>query len=320
MNVREVEIAQLTPDPANPRKHGPKNLRSIKESLQRFGQVVPLVVSKGIVVGGNGTMSAMQELGWTKANVVDLDHLSEADRKLLGITLNRSAELAEWDYGILSDELRSLTELDTNIGTDILDGLGWEKFEIEPLLLSSWKSDPLSDDETEESKTSALHSAESVEWYTPIEFVEAARKVMGRIDLDPASCEKAQDTVMAERYFTVADDGLQQTWSGCLFVNPPGGIVVEFWQKLMDEYAAGRVKQAVWIGFNLGQLLSLQAANVPQPIQFAMCIPRSRIKFVSGSPETEGADRPVHGNYITYIGPHAKKFAQTFSQFGVVRT
>src|SRR5262249_14971473 len=45
------------------------------------------------------------------------------------------------------------------------------------------------------------------EWYTPPEYVEAARDVLGGIDLDPASNHLAQATVRATRYFTKQDDG-----------------------------------------------------------------------------------------------------------------
>jgi DDE superfamily endonuclease len=46
------------------------------------------------------------------------------------------------------------------------------------------------------------------EWYTPAEHVELVREVLGGIDLDPASNDKAQEVVRAAAYFTKADDGL----------------------------------------------------------------------------------------------------------------
>ena len=52
------------------------------------------------------------------------------------------------------------------------------------------------------------HNSGESEWYTPPPIIESARSVMGGIDLDPASSEKAQETVRAEGFFTAEDDGL----------------------------------------------------------------------------------------------------------------
>jgi hypothetical protein len=51
------------------------------------------------------------------------------------------------------------------------------------------------------------------EWYTPSRYVDAGRRVLGAIDLDPASCARANETVKASIYWTKADDGLKQPWN-----------------------------------------------------------------------------------------------------------
>lgn len=50
------------------------------------------------------------------------------------------------------------------------------------------------------------------EYYTPIEIVEAAREVMGSIDLDPFSSYAANPRVKASEYYDVLDNGLNQKW------------------------------------------------------------------------------------------------------------
>lgn len=135
--LKTVRIDTLQPDPRNPRKHPERNLAAIRASIERFGQVMPVVVRQGVVVGGNGLVTAMQQLGWTTCRIVELDKLSDVDAKMLRIALNRSAELAEWDYEVLSEDFKEL------IGTGVLSleelsNWGWEKFEIDPLLNANW--------------------------------------------------------------------------------------------------------------------------------------------------------------------------------------
>lgn len=64
---------------------------------------------------------------------------------------------------------------------------------------------------------------ESDEWYSPPEIFTALNL---RFDLDPAA--PANRTYCAsyqwcDRHFTLADDGLAQTWHGTVFLNPPFG-------------------------------------------------------------------------------------------------
>src|SRR6266481_746008 len=91
----------------------------------------------------------------------------------------------------------------------------------------------------------------SNEWYTPSRYIEAARQVMGGIDLDPASCEVANEIVRATHYYTAKENGLEQRWYGNIWLNPPYGkinnksLILLFVEKLVSEYEAGNVEQAI---------------------------------------------------------------------------
>jgi len=61
------------------------------------------------------------------------------------------------------------------------------------------------------------------EYYTPTEIIEAARVVMGNIDLDPASCDFANETVLAKKYYSKLDNGLSKEWHGNIWMNHPFG-------------------------------------------------------------------------------------------------
>lgn len=164
----------------------------------------------------------------------------------------------------------------------------------------------------------AQHSKASVEWYTPEEYVVAARKVLGRIDLDPASCVVANQCVGAAKIYTAEDDGLVQPWSGRVFLNPPGGIVREFWNRLVEHYAARTVPSALWVGFSLEQLQSLQRNVTANPLEFPTCFPRKRVRF---SRPGHVVKQPTHGNFFTLL-PESRqqvdRFAEAFGEFGHV--
>jgi DNA N-6-adenine-methyltransferase (Dam) len=73
------------------------------------------------------------------------------------------------------------------------------------------------------------------EWFTPIEYVDRVRDVLGEIDLDPASHALAQKIIRAARFFTREDDGLTKDWSGRVWLNPPYAqpLIGQFVDKLV---------------------------------------------------------------------------------------
>jgi len=128
MNHQTIALSDLSLDPSNVRKHSRRNLDAIKASLRKFGQQKPIVVdAKGIVLAGNGTLTAAQELGWTEIQIVRTE-LAGVDATAFAIADNRTAELAEWEEDKLNAVLKSLQDE----GVDLVDvGYSMEDVKIE---------------------------------------------------------------------------------------------------------------------------------------------------------------------------------------------
>lgn len=166
----------------------------------------------------------------------------------------------------------------------------------------------------------ALLTSESTEWYTPSKYIEAARDVMGSIDLDPASCQRANETVQADHcYYDKADDGLFQEWHGNVWLNPPYGRCPNthkssqgIWARaVVDRYRAGEIDQAVVL-----VNASTDCRWFIPLWDYPICFPRGRIKF--NSPRGDKPKSPTHGSALVYLGPNTGRFAEVFKQFGPV--
>jgi DNA modification methylase len=132
LSVSRVALTRIVPDPANARSHNAANLDAIEASLRRFGQAEPLVVQAGTLrlIAGHGRLEAMKRLGWTEADVVELE-VETTDAAALGIALNRTAELAGWDEAALARILAALRE------EDALCGTGYSDAEVTALLAAA---------------------------------------------------------------------------------------------------------------------------------------------------------------------------------------
>jgi DNA modification methylase len=130
MAVEAVPIDSLSPDPANARKHGARNLETVIASFRRFGQQIPLVVDKSNVVRvGNARLEAAKQLGWDTIQIVRTD-LTSSEAIAYAIADNRTAELAEWDDDVLAAQLNGLLAEDE----ELLASAGFTDEELEELL------------------------------------------------------------------------------------------------------------------------------------------------------------------------------------------
>ena len=161
-----------------------------------------------------------------------------------------------------------------------------------------------------------VHIAQSTgenEWDTPPKIIESVRQAMGNIDVDPASNDKANDLVGADRYYTAEDTGLNKDWRGNVWMNPPYSqpLVKDFCKTFIEKYEAREIQQGCVLVNNATETIWFQEMLESCT---CVCFPKGRVKFIDKEGKPTGA--PLQGQAILYFGENDVRFAREFSQYG----
>lgn len=150
------------------------------------------------------------------------------------------------------------------------------------------------------------------EWYTPERYLDLSREVLGEIDLDPASCVFANETVKAQLFYSENDDGLTKPWHGRVWMNPPysSELVPKFTEKFVDEYNDGNIAEGIVLVNNATE--TAWFTNMVNAAS-AVCFPRGRIRYYS---QTRESLAPLQGQAFLYFGENKEKFLDVFSEIG----
>ena len=150
VEIKKVLVKDLKYAPYNPRKISDEMLNKLKQSIEEFGYVEPIVVNKRTrhVVGGNQRLKALEDLGIEEVEAVFVD-LDDAREKALNIALNKIT--GEWDYPKLKDLLE---ELDT--GAFDIELTGFDLPEIEDLMTQFYVPGEIIEDDVPEPPEEAI--------------------------------------------------------------------------------------------------------------------------------------------------------------------
>lgn len=123
-----VDIHSIQPYAYNPRDNA-EAIDAVANSIQQFGFIIPIVVDDdGVLVAGHTRLEAAKRLGLSEAPAIHASHLTEDQINAFRLIDNKVAEIAKWDFDMLSGEIAKLQDS----GITLTD-FGWTREELDCL-------------------------------------------------------------------------------------------------------------------------------------------------------------------------------------------
>lgn len=137
-HIQQRPISELSPYARNARTHSEAQVAQIAASIREFGFTNPVLVDcDGGIIAGHGRVMAAQQLGMETVPCIELNHLTEAQKRAYILADNKLALNAGWDDALLALELGELKDMGFDLG---LTGFG--SIELDGLLLGGEVSPP----------------------------------------------------------------------------------------------------------------------------------------------------------------------------------
>lgn len=164
----------------------------------------------------------------------------------------------------------------------------------------------------------AQHHSKTVEHYTPSLYIEPYRRMVGQIDLDPASCALANTVVQARYFYALPQDGLLLPWSRHVWNNPPYG-----WR----DKPNGVSNKELWLrrailAYESSEIIDatlLLTASTGDPWfrlmwGFPVCFPDHRVAFWGPSAKNSNPG----SNALVYLGDRVDEWSEAYEPIGRV--
>jgi DNA modification methylase len=130
LNVDYRKVETLIPYARNPRTHSDAQVAKIAASIVEYGWTNPVLVDgDNGVIAGHGRLAAARKLGLDEVPVIELAHLTPAQKRAYVISDNRLALDAGWDEELLALELAELSEAGYDLALT-----GFDESEVDALL------------------------------------------------------------------------------------------------------------------------------------------------------------------------------------------
>lgn len=115
LRIEWIDPGALTPDPTNPRRHSPQQIKKIAGDIRKNGFINPVLVNQdGLVIAGHGRLEAAKQVGLSEIPIIRL-HLTKAQAKVRNLWDNRSSDLSHFDDQLLGLAMQQLVDLNIDI-------------------------------------------------------------------------------------------------------------------------------------------------------------------------------------------------------------
>ncbi|MGB3725077.1 MAG: DNA N-6-adenine-methyltransferase [Glaciecola sp.] len=165
----------------------------------------------------------------------------------------------------------------------------------------------------------ATAKRDSDSWFTPPEYIDSVRAVLGTIDLDPFSSQRANEIVGASHYFCVQNSAFDNDWnitpSAKIFMNPPysAGLCGRSVNRFVDQYEAKHFSEGIVLANNATDTRWFSALVNHCT---AICFTNHRISFWNA--DRKNVSGNTRGQAFFYFGKRKAKFKKVFEKHGFV--
>lgn len=180
LEIRQIEIRALTPNPRNVRKHPAGQLEKLARNIQTFGFTAPLVVDQDfMILAGHARFEAAKRIGLKIVPGVLLDGLTDEQKTAFAIFDNKIGDESSFDAKGLKNLLNELAAVDFDMAMT-----GFEVGEIDFHLdgaAGEMRADP--DDRVAPTETNAVTNSSDM-------WLAGTHRILCGNALDAASYER----------------------------------------------------------------------------------------------------------------------------------
>ena len=120
LKIEYQKIKDLIPYAKNARNHTKKQIRQIAASIQTFGFIVPILIDKDKgILAGHGRAASAEYLGMEQVPCIQVEHLTEEQKRAYILADNKLTEVAGWNNDLLAQELQFLQESELDFSLEI---------------------------------------------------------------------------------------------------------------------------------------------------------------------------------------------------------